>query len=519
MYKIHKNEYQEFFNFLFKKPIHAYSETDLVISNNSKVDYKNGRIYYNSDIEKALRTEAFKRLNKIFQLGTEIFINPNLMHTRAEHSKGTYMKTLDLLITICKNKDIKNIIEINNYEKYLSAELMRALLHDIGHGPFSHTMETICNLPKGFHEEIGNRIIEEDSELRETLNNISPGLSKDIKTVKERNFLGLNYLFEGQFDVDRSDFIIRDSFFADKKYEYLSQLVTQILGNVQIKKVSVDGKYKLVPVFPYEQLENIEKFLECRFYNYKDIYYCKNGKLYEYIFKEFGETLIKSDENYRLKDFLIHNMNKTPEQIDLKEYLKYNDKEFFKGIMEVYKNTKNDRLKRLAKYCLPNRSMAKALYYGLMISTEETDEYGRVKISKEDREFINQVKNIEESETTEAVRRDFEVEQYDSKQELHNILEQIKSTLNIKEEELSEYGILFDVSKNSLYKDKPGEEIYIYDENGKVNTFDKHPNRKVPLMTFENAIIIIEKPQLMEKVKDKEKLQEVLLLTQKQKSK
>lgn len=355
--------------------------------------------------------------------------------------------------------------------------------------------------------------------MRETLNNISPGLSKDIKTVKERNFLGLNYLFEGQFDVDRSDFIIRDSFFADKKYEYLSQLVTQILGNVQIKKVSVDGKYKLVPVFPYEQLENIEKFLECRFYNYKDIYYCKNGKLYEYIFKEFGETLIKSDENYRLKDFLIHNMNKTPEQIDLKEYLKYNDKEFFKGIMEVYKNTKNDRLKRLAKYCLPNRSMAKALYYGLMISTEETDEYGRVKISKEDREFINQVKNIEESETTEAVRRDFEVEQYDSKQELHNILEQIKSTLNIKEEELSEYGILFDVSKNSLYKDKPGEEIYIYDENGKVNTFDKHPNRKVPLMTFENAIIIIEKPQLMEKVKDKEKLQEVLLLTQKQKSK
>lgn len=67
MYKIHKNEYQEFFNFLFKKPIHAYSETDLVISNNSKVDYKNGRIYYNSDIEKVLRTEAFKRLNKIFQ--------------------------------------------------------------------------------------------------------------------------------------------------------------------------------------------------------------------------------------------------------------------------------------------------------------------------------------------------------------------------------------------------------------------------------------------------------------------
>lgn len=60
-------------------------------------------------------------------------------------------------------------------------------------------------MSKGFHEEIGNRIIEEDSKLRETLNNISPGLSKDIKTVKERNFLGLNYLFEGQFDVDRSD--------------------------------------------------------------------------------------------------------------------------------------------------------------------------------------------------------------------------------------------------------------------------------------------------------------------------
>lgn len=509
MYKIHKNEYEEFFNFLYKRPIHVYSETDLVLANNNKMDYKNGRIYYTQEIEKVLKTKVFKRLNKIFQLGTEIYIDPRLMHTRGEHSKGTYMQTLDLLITICKNQNIRNIIETNNCEKYLLAELMRALLHDIGHGPFSHTMETVCDLPKGFHEDIGNRIIEEDAELKQALNNVFPNLSQYIKMVREKNFLGLNYLFEGQFDVDRSDFVIRDSFFAEKKYEHLSELVTQILSSVQLKKVKVNGTNKILPIFPYEQLENIERFLEYRLNNYEDLYYSKDGKLYEHIFKEFAQALIQSDEDYSLKDFLLHNMNKTPNQIDLEEYLNYNDIIYFNGIIDVYKNTKDERLRRLSRYCMPNRNLVRTLYYGLMISPEDADEYGRIQISNKDREFLEEIKNIGEEETSQAIKTDFKVEQYQSEQELKNVLENIKNILQSKEE-LQQYGILYNVSKNSLYKNKPGEEIYIYDKKGEIHTFDKHPNRKTPLKTFENAIIIIELPQLISKVKDTKKVEEIL---------
>lgn len=61
-------------------------------------------------------------------------------------------------------------------------------MHDIGHGPFSHTMETICNLPKGFHEDIGKRMINENEELKAKLNAVWPNLPEIMEEVEQRNF-------------------------------------------------------------------------------------------------------------------------------------------------------------------------------------------------------------------------------------------------------------------------------------------------------------------------------------------
>ena len=52
---------------------------------------------------------------------------------------------------------------------------------------------------------------------------------------------------------------------------------------------------------------------------------------------------------------------------------------------------------------------------------------------------------------------------------------------------MKDYGITFDVSKNSLYKSDAGEDIYVEDEDGKVYTYNKHPNRTMPLKKFTNV--------------------------------
>ena len=151
-------EVEYFYNFLYKDPKLIIFEPDHIISRNSGQYANDGLIYYTDDIARMMRTQAFRRMSKIFQLGTKFFENSNLKHSRAAHSKGTYARTIELCMHLLDNKNIKTMVEKSHYEKYIIAELMRALLHDIGHGPFSHTMETICNLPKGFHEDIGKRI-------------------------------------------------------------------------------------------------------------------------------------------------------------------------------------------------------------------------------------------------------------------------------------------------------------------------------------------------------------------------
>ena len=205
------NEVENFYRFLYEKPNLIMFESDHIISRNQGEYANDGVIYYTENIARLMRTQAFRRMSKIFQLGTKFLGDNNLKHSRAEHSKGTYARTLELCMHLLENKNIAGMVKKYHYEKYIVAELIRGLTHDIGHGPFSHTMETICNLPKGFHEDIGKRIIKEDEEINETLNGIWQDLPQLLDEVEERDFLGLNILFEGQIDVDRGDFLARDS--------------------------------------------------------------------------------------------------------------------------------------------------------------------------------------------------------------------------------------------------------------------------------------------------------------------
>ena len=109
------------------------------------------------------------------------------------------------------------------------------------------------------------------------------------------------------------------------------------------------------------------------------------------------------------------------------------------------------------------------------------------------------------------VKQNFLIQRYNSSDELNYKLEIIKNKLKLDSiEQLSQIGILYDISKNELYKNKPGEEVYIQGDDGEIYTFDEHPKREIELKKFENNIIIIDKKQLLRTVKNKNEIMEIV---------
>lgn len=496
---------KKFFGEMLGRNEFIYTETDFsLIYTNGK-----GYMYYPESFKRVIQTKAVKRMARIFQLGTVIYTRSNTVHTRLDHSKGTYYRTLELLQGLYENESVKDIITRKGYQKYILATLVRALLHDVGHGPFSHTLETVCNLPKGFHERIGQRLIREDLELRDALNKIYPELPEILQETIERDFLGLNRIFEGQFDLDRGDFIPRDSFFANINFQENSRIVSELSNNITLEKVvGDDGKTKILPVFAEHQIENLDTFFANRFDNYKNIYYNPKSVSYEYLFKAFAETLTSNEESFELKDFLLHNTGKKSEEIDLQEYIKFNDVEYIKGIMEVVDKTKNPTLRKLAIMSLPPKDKVKDFYFGLMVSTEQVDENGNRKYTNEsDEEFIRRLGKLPDSKA--EYEQNCLTLNNNSLKNINSIIQELKSVLTIDDEDLEKLGIFSWNYVIASYKNKLGEETYVKGKDGKIYEYSVHPERRALLQKEEVYGFCILMPILETKGYSKEQIDKV----------
>ncbi len=143
----------------------------------------------------------FQRLRRIKQLGLTDFVYPGAHHTRFHHALGAYHLMRKALMTL-KNKGV----ELSPEEE--QGAQIAILLHDIGHGPFSHTLEHTL-MRDISHEEISLLFME-------SLNAEFQGqLDLAIRIFKNeypKKFL--HQLVSGQLDVDRLDYLTRDSFFT-----------------------------------------------------------------------------------------------------------------------------------------------------------------------------------------------------------------------------------------------------------------------------------------------------------------
>ncbi len=165
--------------------------------------------------EKLIGTAPFLRLQKIKQLGFVYRIWPGATHTRYEHSLGCYYLAVRALRSLLQRGDEGGLFGVS--VSSVQTLVVAALLHDIGHYPFSHTIEEL-GYPIITHEKVGRSIIEksEIATILESDYHLSPERVADfidppkIKPLPSDDEL-LNSLLSGALDVDKLDYLPRDA--------------------------------------------------------------------------------------------------------------------------------------------------------------------------------------------------------------------------------------------------------------------------------------------------------------------
>jgi len=195
-----------------------------------------------------LEHQYFQRLRRIQQLGLSNLVYPGATHTRFQHALGAMHL---MMIALNELRDKKVQISDEEYE----AACCAILLHDIGHGPFSHTLEhTILSF---HHEAISAAIIKK---LNEHFSGALNTAIQIFNNTYHKPFL--HQLVSGQLDVDRMDYLMRDSFFTG--------VVEGKIGYDRILKMLCVVENQLA--VEYKGIYSIEDFLVSRRVMYWQVY-------------------------------------------------------------------------------------------------------------------------------------------------------------------------------------------------------------------------------------------------------
>jgi HD superfamily phosphohydrolase len=246
----------------------------------------------------------FQRLTRIKQLGFSYLVFPGAHHTRFAHSLGAMY---------LMQRALEQLNEQSIYiddKTYLSS-LIAILLHDIGHGPFSHTLEALLadNISHEFITNLAMKKLEKS--YGEPLN-IARQIFNDSFPVKF-----YHQLVSSQLDMDRLDYLTRDSF-----YTGVSEGIINTQRIIYMLTLTADGDLGILAKGIY----SIEKFIIARKIMYWQVYYHKTTMAAD----EMLYQVIK-----RAK-YLSQNGDKIPATEPLEYFLKYNDKKFSEDDLDVF---------------------------------------------------------------------------------------------------------------------------------------------------------------------------------------
>ncbi|BAE85060.1 HD domain-containing protein [Desulfitobacterium hafniense] len=231
-------------------------------------------------------TREFQRLRHTRQLGLSSFTYPGAEHTRFMHSLGVVHLTKRFIdkISTLKNIDQKYIDELHD-NRMLA--LVTALLHDIGHGPFSHALEKTTKIK---HESWTIEIITGDTEVKKILEYHRSGFSHEVAEVIRRTHKSkaIVKLLSSQLDTDRIDYLIRDSKFTGAGYGAFD--LEWLINCLRIGEVNGDTEFGLDL---NKGLSIAEDFVMARYYMYVNVYFHRATRSAELIMDKIFQRAIE----------------------------------------------------------------------------------------------------------------------------------------------------------------------------------------------------------------------------------
>lgn len=268
-------------------------------------DPVHGYVYITAQEKEIIDSYPVQRLRRLRQLAGSEYVYPGANHTRFEHSIGV----MYLAGRAVKNPNISQRINEDEAEKVRIA----ALLHDVGHGPFSHVFEHLLDKELNkTHEDMTLWIIE-NSELEnilskqgydaEEIGKLAVGrLHKPMKTF-------LDQIISSSVDVDKLDFVVRDTYHTGAEYGYIDAFRLIQALDVLDEDLAVD----------LGALSALESFIIARIESFKSIYFHRVGRAAQIMLavamekanKELKLTSFKTPEEYlAMDDYTVWTMLK-----------------------------------------------------------------------------------------------------------------------------------------------------------------------------------------------------------------
>jgi HD superfamily phosphohydrolase len=213
-----------------------------------------------------------QRLRRIHQLGVSNFTYPGADHTRLAHSLGVLH-----LMQLALGR-LKKLGEDEHIRQARAALLAAALVHDVGHGPFSHLFEPCLGIE---HESWTRRVIlSEETEVHRVLCRVNRNLPQDVADLIDPNNRDLprwqKSLLSSQLDVDRLDYLRRDSLFTGAGYGHFDWY--RIVNSFELHDSEGAGRDI---VWAEKSKFAIEEYVFARFYMYQNVYLHKTTRGFE----------------------------------------------------------------------------------------------------------------------------------------------------------------------------------------------------------------------------------------------
>jgi HD superfamily phosphohydrolase len=268
-------------------------------------DPVHGYVYITEAEKQLIDSYPVQRLHRLRQLAGSEFVYPGANHTRFEHSIGV----MYLAGKLTENQNLSQLLSDNEVQ----IVRMASLLHDVGHGPFSHVFEhLLVKFLNKTHEDMTRWIIQK-SELRDIISGLgydSDAIGKlAVGELRRRGKAFLDQIIQSTVDVDKLDFVVRDTYHTGAEYGYVDIFRLIHMLDVLGENLAVD----------VGALSALESFVLARLESFRSIYFHRVGRAAQIMLAtameeakdELGLVDFDSPEDYlALNDYTVWSMLK-----------------------------------------------------------------------------------------------------------------------------------------------------------------------------------------------------------------